>query len=104
MKIRDIYQLIEVAARVFAEKGFDQTRIEDIAAKLGLVKGSLYYHVSGKPGLLVLPAGRCRPQRPRLRDLELPKKSRSGCTTWLGSRRKTSTLPRCRRTSRAACS
>lgn len=54
MKIRDIDQLIEVAARVFAEKGFDQTRIEDIAAELGLVKGSLYYHVNGKPGLLFL--------------------------------------------------
>ena len=34
MKIRDIDQLIEVAARVFAQKGFDQTRIEDIATEL----------------------------------------------------------------------
>lgn len=54
MKIRDIDQLIEVAARIFAEKGFEQTRIEDIATELGLVKGSLYYHVNGKPGLLFL--------------------------------------------------
>lgn len=53
-KVRDIDQLVQAAAKVFAEKGFEQARIEDIAAELGLLKGSLYYHVSSKNELLFL--------------------------------------------------
>lgn len=53
-KVRDLDQLVQAAAKVFAEKGFEQARIEDIAAELGLLKGSLYYHVSSKNELLFL--------------------------------------------------
>jgi AcrR family transcriptional regulator len=53
-KVRDRQQLIDVAARIFAERGFEAARLEDIAAELGVLKGSLYYHVSGKGELLYL--------------------------------------------------
>lgn len=53
-KIRDLEQLLDVAAKVFAEKGFDAARLEDIAAELGVLQGSLYYHVASKADLLLL--------------------------------------------------
>jgi AcrR family transcriptional regulator len=53
-KVRDRKQLVDVAARIFAERGFEAARLEDIAAELGVLKGSLYYHVSGKGELLYL--------------------------------------------------
>lgn len=53
-KVRDREQLIDAAARVFAEKGFAAARLEDIAAELGILKGSLYYHAASKRELLQL--------------------------------------------------
>ncbi|MGH2583540.1 MAG: TetR/AcrR family transcriptional regulator [Dehalococcoidia bacterium] len=53
-KIRDLDQLLDAAAKVFAEKGFDAARLEDIAAELGVLQGSLYYHVASKADLLFL--------------------------------------------------
>jgi AcrR family transcriptional regulator len=53
-KVYDREQLVEVAARVFGQKGFEGARLEDIAAELGLLKGSLYYHVRSKYELLFL--------------------------------------------------
>ncbi|MFN8507161.1 MAG: TetR/AcrR family transcriptional regulator [Dehalococcoidia bacterium] len=53
-KIRDRDQLVEAAARVFARKGFDSASMEDIAAEVGVLQGSLYYHVSSKAELLFL--------------------------------------------------
>ncbi|ODU04549.1 MAG: hypothetical protein ABS81_09820 [Pseudonocardia sp. SCN 72-86] len=50
-KIRNREQLVEAAAKVFAEKGYAATRIEDIAAELGVMQGSLYYHVGSKAAL-----------------------------------------------------
>lgn len=50
-KIRSKQQLVEAAARVFEEKGYAATRIEDIAAELGVMQGSLYYHVGSKAAL-----------------------------------------------------
>lgn len=51
-KIRNPQQLIDAAARVFAEKGYEASRLEDIAAELGVLQGSLYYHIDSKAGLL----------------------------------------------------
>jgi len=45
-------ELIEVAANIFAEKGYANTSIQDIADKLGLLKGSLYYYIDAKEDLL----------------------------------------------------
>jgi AcrR family transcriptional regulator len=53
-KIRDLDQLLDAAAKVFAEKGFDAARLEDIATELGVLQGSLYYHVASKADLLFL--------------------------------------------------
>ncbi len=46
----DVYA---AAARLFAEKGYHATRIQDIAEELGMLKGSLYYYFNSKEDLLV---------------------------------------------------
>ena len=49
-KTEEIYA---IAARLFATKGYHATRIQDIAAELGMLKGSLYYYFNSKEDLLV---------------------------------------------------
>uniref|UniRef100_S0DEZ7 Putative TetR family transcriptional regulator n=1 Tax=termite gut metagenome TaxID=433724 RepID=S0DEZ7_9ZZZZ len=44
-------QLIDVARVCFAEKGFDGTSIEEIAARAGVSKPVIYEHFGGKEGL-----------------------------------------------------
>lgn len=44
---------IEVATRLFAERGYNGTSIADISKELGLTTASLYYHVSSKQQLLL---------------------------------------------------
>ena len=36
------------AAQVFAQKGFESTSVDEIAAHLGVAKGTIYYHFGGK--------------------------------------------------------
>lgn len=45
-------ELSRQAARLFAEKGYHGTSIGDLAAALGVRKGSLYAHIEGKEDLL----------------------------------------------------
>jgi AcrR family transcriptional regulator len=45
-------RLIQVAARMFHERGYDATSLQDIAEELGLLKGSLYHYISSKDDLL----------------------------------------------------
>ena len=45
-------EIHQAAARVFREKGFHATRIQDVAEALGMQKGSLYYYISSKEDLL----------------------------------------------------
>jgi AcrR family transcriptional regulator len=45
-------ELIAVATRLFAERGYPSVLMEDIADALGLLKGSLYYYVNSKEQLL----------------------------------------------------
>src|SRR5919202_5501814 len=45
-------ELTREAARLFAEKGYHGTSIGDLAAALGLQKGSLYSHIESKQDLL----------------------------------------------------
>src|SRR3954451_4721570 len=40
------------AARVFAERGYDQTSVPELAEALGLAAGSLYHYFGGKQQLL----------------------------------------------------
>jgi AcrR family transcriptional regulator len=39
--------------RHFAEKGYEGTRVEDIASELGIAKGSVFQHFGSKGGLLI---------------------------------------------------
>jgi AcrR family transcriptional regulator len=45
-------EILEAAAAVFAEKGYQAARIEDIATRVGILKGSLYYYIESKEDLL----------------------------------------------------
>ena len=45
-------ELTRQAARLFAEKGYHGTSIGDLAAALGVQKGSLYAHIDSKEDLL----------------------------------------------------
>jgi len=45
-------ELIDVAAEIFHDKGYDATSIQDIANELGILKGSLYYYIDSKDDLL----------------------------------------------------
>jgi AcrR family transcriptional regulator len=42
---------VEVAVRHFAERGYSAARVEDIAAQLGIAKGSVFQHFKSKDGL-----------------------------------------------------
>jgi AcrR family transcriptional regulator len=44
-------QLLDVGRALFAEKGFDGTSIEEIAARAGVSKPIVYEHFGGKEGL-----------------------------------------------------
>ncbi|MFI7633206.1 TetR family transcriptional regulator [Nonomuraea sp. NPDC049400] len=46
-------RLLQAAAEVFAERGYDGTRVADIAAAAGVSNGALYAHFSSKADLLV---------------------------------------------------
>lgn len=44
-------RILAAAAEVFAEKGFGETRVDEVAARAGVNKAMLYYHVGGKEEL-----------------------------------------------------
>lgn len=61
-----LQEVLDVAARIFAAKGYQGTSLNDIGEALGMNKASLYYYVRSKEDLLrrlILRAGR------RLRDV-----------------------------------
>lgn len=43
---------LPAAARLFADRGMDQTKIEDVADATGIPKATLYYYFSGKEDIL----------------------------------------------------
>ena len=45
-------EIVDAAGEEFDEKGYAAARIEDIAARVGLLKGSLYYYIDSKEDLL----------------------------------------------------
>ena len=45
-------QLVKVAERMFYERGYSDTSMDDLALAVGIQKGSLYYYVKGKDDLL----------------------------------------------------
>lgn len=44
--------VLDAAAALFCEKGFNETTTREIAARLNIQQASLYYHISGKEDLL----------------------------------------------------
>lgn len=50
----DLDSLLRTAARVFHERGYDGTSMEDLAKRLGITKSAIYYHVPSKEELLRL--------------------------------------------------
>jgi AcrR family transcriptional regulator len=44
-------RIVEVAIRHFADRGYNAARVEDIAAQLGIAKGSIFQHFKSKDGL-----------------------------------------------------
>jgi len=46
-------RLLQAAARAFADRGYDGTRVADIAAAAGVSNGALYAHFASKADLLV---------------------------------------------------
>ena len=47
-----IAERLDGAARVFADHGFDQTRIEQLAEATGIPRATLYYYFAGKEDIL----------------------------------------------------
>lgn len=54
----DLDSLLLVAARVFNQRGYDGSSMEDLAARLGITKSAIYHHVTGKAELLRLATDR----------------------------------------------
>jgi TetR/AcrR family transcriptional regulator, cholesterol catabolism regulator len=48
-RLREIY---DAAGRIFHEKGYEATSIQDVADAVGILKGSLYYYIDSKEDLL----------------------------------------------------
>ncbi len=48
----DAESVLNVAVRVFNERGFEGTSMEDLARALGVTKSAIYHHYSGKAELL----------------------------------------------------
>jgi AcrR family transcriptional regulator len=46
-------EVVDIAARVFAEKGYHATSMDDLVAATGLQRGGLYHYIEGKQDLLV---------------------------------------------------
>ena len=49
---KGIAERLEAAAEVFADHGFDQTRIGDLAEATGVPRATLYYYFAGKEDIL----------------------------------------------------
>lgn len=45
-------EVVEAAIRLFSDKGYAATSVQDLADELGMLKGSLYYYIDTKETLL----------------------------------------------------
>ena len=69
-------EVVEAAATVFQQKGFAAASLEDIAAEVGMRKGSLYHYINSKEDLLFAvvsePATRILDSLQKTASLDLP--------------------------------
>jgi AcrR family transcriptional regulator len=54
----DLESLLRVAVKLFNERGYDGTSMEDLSRKLGITKSAIYHHVPSKQELLRLAVDR----------------------------------------------
>jgi AcrR family transcriptional regulator len=54
----DLESVLQVAVKLFNERGYDGTSMEDLARRLGITKSAIYHHVRGKEELLRLAVDR----------------------------------------------
>ncbi|MTD53898.1 TetR/AcrR family transcriptional regulator [Amycolatopsis pithecellobii] len=54
----DLESLLAVAVKLFNERGYDGTSMEDLSRKLGITKSAIYHHVPSKEELLRLSVNR----------------------------------------------
>ncbi|WP_236788166.1 TetR/AcrR family transcriptional regulator [Amycolatopsis sp. GM8] len=54
----DLESLLAVAVKLFNERGYDGTSMEDLSRKLGITKSAIYHHVPSKQELLRLSVDR----------------------------------------------
>src|SRR5579859_3931689 len=54
----DLESVLAGAVKVFNERGYDGTSMEDLSRELGITKSAIYHHVAGKEELLRLGVGR----------------------------------------------
>lgn len=47
-----VNKILEVSQRLFLEKGYDHTKIQDIANELGMTKGAIYHHFESKEEIM----------------------------------------------------
>ncbi|MCW3062986.1 MAG: TetR/AcrR family transcriptional regulator [Solirubrobacterales bacterium] len=45
-------EIVDAAARMFHERGYADTSVQDVAHAVGILKGSLYYYIDSKDDLL----------------------------------------------------
>ena len=65
-------QLVDCATRVFIEQGYARTQMADVAAALGVAKGTLYLYVESKEALFDLVARYADAGRPFAKRPPLP--------------------------------
>ena len=54
----DLESLLAVAVKLFNQRGYDGTSMEDLSRKLGITKSAIYHHVPSKQELLRLAVNR----------------------------------------------
>lgn len=47
-----VNKILEASKRLFLEKGYDNTKIQDIADELGMTKGAIYHHFESKEEIM----------------------------------------------------
>jgi len=67
-----VEQLVDCATAVFIERGYTLTQMADVAAALGVAKGTLYLYVEGKEALFDLVARYADAPRPFAKRPSLP--------------------------------
>ncbi|GGE06305.1 hypothetical protein GCM10011571_04270 [Marinithermofilum abyssi] len=53
MKQETVEQIFRAAVEIFAESGFERAKMDDIAQRAQVAKGTIYYHFKGKEELFV---------------------------------------------------